>query len=469
MTASSPQTSAGRRRLRLFLLVLVLLAIAWQLTAFVLNRSLDSALAEYNGPSLEIKSHVPPRLPAGTPNGWDAVAAAEVLIEGQETFRRHMTVGQPLGAPEVQKIHNRFRELDRAGQRPTAADLELFRTSLANLDLPMMMIERALREAAEARFYADYTVVATSVEIPNHLFSLNLASLLRARAEIALAEGRPADAWQSAKGIYRLAYWNASATRFLISGLVVRAIAQQGAITVQHLLAVAPGDAAARAEVLAEASRIEPGAHFDQLYAAEKAAMYSSLLDPRLDSDEMSAGPEADRSILPSAGELLADWDPWRRYNAAHYLRFTTAANQICSLPAYRQGADAPMKINAARFADWIEPAALLTFDCLDSSNKRDLWKASIDQLAIAVALEDFREKNSRYPQTLSEAGGGAQTRVDPFSGKPYLYRPEGSGYLLYSVSLNGKDDGGQPTPHVKAQIDFRSGDWIWRVAPTLP
>jgi hypothetical protein len=31
----------------------------------------------------------------------------------------------------------------------------------------------------------------------------------------------------------------------------------------------------------------------------------------------------------------------------------------------------------------------------------------------------------------------------DPFTGKPFLYRPQGIGYLLYSVGPNGKSDGG--------------------------
>jgi hypothetical protein len=32
----------------------------------------------------------------------------------------------------------------------------------------------------------------------------------------------------------------------------------------------------------------------------------------------------------------------------------------------------------------------------------------------------------------------------DLFSGKPLIYKPEAGGYLLYSVGVNGKDDGGR-------------------------
>jgi hypothetical protein len=32
----------------------------------------------------------------------------------------------------------------------------------------------------------------------------------------------------------------------------------------------------------------------------------------------------------------------------------------------------------------------------------------------------------------------------DLFSGRPLVYRPTGSGYVLYSVGPNGQDDGGR-------------------------
>ena len=32
----------------------------------------------------------------------------------------------------------------------------------------------------------------------------------------------------------------------------------------------------------------------------------------------------------------------------------------------------------------------------------------------------------------------------DLFSGKPLVYRPDDKGYLLYSVGVNGQDDGGR-------------------------
>jgi len=50
-------------------------------------------------------------------------------------------------------------------------------------------------------------------------------------------------------------------------------------------------------------------------------------------------------------------------------------------------------------------------------------------------------------------------------------YKPEGEGgYILYSVSINGVDDGGQLgiSERYKNTVDRegKSGDWVWRSSP---
>ena len=45
----------------------------------------------------------------------------------------------------------------------------------------------------------------------------------------------------------------------------------------------------------------------------------------------------------------------------------------------------------------------------------------------------------------------------DPFSGKDYVYRREGKGFVVYSVSGNGTDDGGRDSRDVeKDDLVFR-------------
>src|SRR5262249_55588733 len=64
-----------------------------------------------------------------------------------------------------------------------------------------------------------------------------------------------------------------------------------------------------------------------------------------------------------------------------------------------------------------------------------------------AVALERFRSaNNNRYPDTLNELAPKfmASVALDPFNGAPLHYRKAATGYVLYSVGPDLKDDNGQ-------------------------
>jgi hypothetical protein len=66
--------------------------------------------------------------------------------------------------------------------------------------------------------------------------------------------------------------------------------------------------------------------------------------------------------------------------------------------------------------------------------------------LSVAFALAAYRADAGRYPARLADLAPKYLPAVpgDTFSGKPLVYRPAEKGYLLYSVGVNGKDDGGR-------------------------
>jgi hypothetical protein len=68
--------------------------------------------------------------------------------------------------------------------------------------------------------------------------------------------------------------------------------------------------------------------------------------------------------------------------------------------------------------------------------------------LQLAFALAAFRVDAGRYPARLDELAPKYLTAVpgDLFSGRPLVYRPADGGYLLYSVGINGVDEGGRWT-----------------------
>jgi N-acyl-D-aspartate/D-glutamate deacylase len=66
--------------------------------------------------------------------------------------------------------------------------------------------------------------------------------------------------------------------------------------------------------------------------------------------------------------------------------------------------------------------------------------------LHVAFALACYHREHGRYPDKLDALAPAYLERVPPdlFSGAALIYRPAAKGYLLYSVGVNGRDDGGQ-------------------------
>jgi len=54
----------------------------------------------------------------------------------------------------------------------------------------------------------------------------------------------------------------------------------------------------------------------------------------------------------------------------------------------------------------------------------------------------------------------------DIINGKPLIYRNTTDGFILYSVGINGMDEGGRPSPrlarHSAPYPQFNQGDWVW-------
>jgi len=55
-----------------------------------------------------------------------------------------------------------------------------------------------------------------------------------------------------------------------------------------------------------------------------------------------------------------------------------------------------------------------------------------------------------------------SEVPTDPFSGNPLIYRKTPSGFIVYSVGLNGKDDGGRETREITIIVAEKDDDWVW-------
>jgi RNA polymerase sigma factor (sigma-70 family) len=94
-----------------------------------------------------------------------------------------------------------------------------------------------------------------------------------------------------------------------------------------------------------------------------------------------------------------------------------------------------------------------------------DLAEQRQRNLHLAFALAAYRGEHKRYPDKLDVLAPEylAEVPSDLFSGKALIYRPSWNGYLLYSVGVNGRDDGG------RASADTPPGDDLHVRMPPPP
>ncbi len=76
---------------------------------------------------------------------------------------------------------------------------------------------------------------------------------------------------------------------------------------------------------------------------------------------------------------------------------------------------------------------------------KRDDAIAAINGGRILMALVGYKDRFGSYPRSLGELRSklGWKLPEDPYSGRDFIYRRQGKGFVLYSIGVNLKDDGG--------------------------
>lgn len=94
------------------------------------------------------------------------------------------------------------------------------------------------------------------------------------------------------------------------------------------------------------------------------------------------------------------------------------------------------------------------------SASSRDSAAARIGLAQVVMALKAYKSAFDSYPASLAELKSrlGWKLPDDPFSGKPFVYKRRGEGFLLYSIGANLKDDGGVPFLSYKVY----EGDISW-------
>jgi len=92
---------------------------------------------------------------------------------------------------------------------------------------------------------------------------------------------------------------------------------------------------------------------------------------------------------------------------------------------------------------------------------------AAVDVARVGLGLKLFKQKNGAYPDTLDKLAPEflENIPVDPFTGKPLVYRKTEAGFILYSLGKNQQDDNGTPKPFGPKTTGKEPYDIAWKCA----
>ncbi len=83
------------------------------------------------------------------------------------------------------------------------------------------------------------------------------------------------------------------------------------------------------------------------------------------------------------------------------------------------------------------------------------------DLINVGFRLAQYRADRGEYPNQLADLVPQyiAAIPIDPFADHPFVYRWQPVGFMLYSVGLNGKDDGGTGYRDYESDRDVDAGE----------
>ena len=114
-----------------------------------------------------------------------------------------------------------------------------------------------------------------------------------------------------------------------------------------------------------------------------------------------------------------------------------------------------PKQLYTREFASVFATKVLPLLRRIANTTDRGTMQIELDKLAFALAA--YRADRGSFPAKLAELKPKYVTEIpqDIFGDGELHYRPEGTGYLLYSVGVNEKDDGGKTREDRKADEDW--------------
>lgn len=302
-----------------------------------------------------------------------------------------------------------------------------------------------------------------------------IGSALTFRAMLWCGEGKFDAAWADILAVHRLGRLVARGGTGieLLVGVALGAIAHNSE---QAFVAAAKPDAKTALKCQADLLALPPWpAYAEKLALGERFSTLDVLQSLRRDGTDPLVARNG--QAKPTREEIDAamgklDWDAMFRLNTRWYDRMVAAAAKPTRAERVAAGAEVDdglkkllkstkqlgdiealvEKANDAQLRTAVSEQVVVVLLGLLAPAVQKVGDAAdrAEQTArhgvLAFALAAYHADHRKYPPTLADLSPKYLKQVpdDLFSAKALIYKPAGDGYLLYSVGVNGADDGGR-------------------------
>lgn len=391
---------------------------------------------------------IPPEIPDGENAAWLYVGAFDLL----------RTEGNAQSVLDLNEKYSFLRAVRDVAwdyfhhpERPAArAALEELLKKEVIVDVLRLVEQGAARP--RCRFELEY--FRGSTLLVNHTHGLlTVNALLRAKALLEANRGEPENAWRTIETM--LIFAEALRTEPVILSQAAR-FGQLDTVseTIQKICAIAmPDDETAR--------RIE-----NALATSDVPTLATAIDFARVTRNTWHMGQTEElwefEDLLQRRGGITVWTDPYLTLALANRaVRQADRAALLRSLQHLAEAAARPYWETPAQM-DWNKElpkycvfARTLSMDYYLDNQAGTLAKIRITRTGFA--LMRHKAAHGTYPAALADVDPQflGETLLDPYSGKPLVYRTEGDGFALYSLGANRQDDGGQ---------ENKGSDIIWRL-----
>ncbi len=373
-----------------------------------------------------------------------------------------------------------WEQCDLAGTRPwSKQEFSVLADWLAANEKALALLVEASRRPRRFDPWVDETRGTSSVD-PFAVLGASLGASraagrsLASRAMLRLGEGKLEEAWEDLLACHRLARL-AGQNSTLVEALVAEALDSMACVGDRALLEHARLSGSQIAKMRQDLDRLPPlpkiGEKIDfaerYLFLDDITTMARDGLESLKRHFDLVAN-DTDKGLLDEAAKVTINWNRslrlgnfWYDRVAEAYRKPTRASRkaalgkideELSKLAAVAwdeesrrlSAARDPTQALSQRLAEVLVTLFVPAF--LAADNVEDQGAMRLDLVRLAFALAAYRVDRGSFPAKLAELAPKylAEVPRDVFTGADLHYAKTGNGYLLYSVGINGKDDGGR-------------------------